>query len=210
MAAFVLRCSPLNRALGKKKKQSAEEAMKIRAAKLEDISQIVELQKSCHVSNLDESDKSDGFLNTVMDEALLTQVIEQEQAIFVAELNNTIVAIAACASWKFWECSEGLTSVANKLGSLVVGNTQLSSTNSYFWGPVCVSKACRGQGVFEKLFRFSCGVRGVEFPYVYTYVHKDNARSFAAHTNKAGFKYTKDFELNGQTFQEMVHETKFA
>ncbi|ELY1990524.1 GNAT family N-acetyltransferase [Vibrio harveyi] len=184
--------------------------MEIRVAKLEDITQIVELQKSCHVSNLDESDKSDGFLNTVMDEALLTQVIEQEQAIFVAELNNTIVAMAACASWKFWECSEGLTSVANKLGSLVVGSTQLSSTNSYFWGPVCVSKACRGQGVFEKLFRFSCEVRSVEFPYVYTYVHKDNARSFAAHTSKAGFKYTKDFELGGQTFQEMVRETKFA
>ncbi|EPY1013171.1 N-acetyltransferase family protein [Vibrio vulnificus] len=184
--------------------------MKIRAAKLEDITQIVELQKSCHISNLDESDKSDGFLNTVMDEALLTQVIEQEQAIFVAELNNTIVAMAACASWKFWECSEGLTFVANKLGSLVVGGTQLSSTNSYFWGPVCVGKACRGQGVFEKLFRFSCEVRGVEFPYVYTYVHKDNARSFVAHTNKADFKYTKDFELNGQTFQEMVRETKFA
>lgn len=184
--------------------------MEIRAAKLEDISQIVELQKTYHVSNLDESDKADGFLNTVMDEALLTQVIEQEQAIFVAELNNTIVAMAACASWKFWECSEGLTSVANKLGSLVVGNTQLSSTNSYFWGPVCVGKACRGQGVFEKLFRFSSEVRRVEFPYVYTYVHKDNARSFAAHTNKAGFKYTKDFELNGQTFQEMARETKFA
>lgn len=75
--------------------------MEIRAAKLEDISQIVELQKSCHVSNLDESDKSDGFLNTVMDEALLTQVIGQEQAIFVAELDNTIVAMSACASWKF-------------------------------------------------------------------------------------------------------------
>ncbi|MEH0673145.1 hypothetical protein, partial [Vibrio owensii] len=194
----------------KKKKQSAEEAMEIRAAKLEDISQIVELQKSCHVSNLDESDKSDGFLNTVMDEELLTQVIEQEQAIFVAELNNTIVAMAACASWKFWECSEGLTSVANKLSSVVVGSSQLSSTNSYFWGPVCVDKACRGEGVFEKLFRFSCEVRSVEFPYVYTYVHKDNARSFVAHTNKAGFNYTKDFELNGQTFQEMVRETKFA
>lgn len=184
--------------------------MEIRTAKLEDIRQLVALQESCHVSNLDESDKSDGFLNTVLDQGLLKQVIQQEEAVFVAEIDHVIVAMAVCASWQFWRCSEGLTSVATKLSTVTIESTQLNTTNSYFWGPVCVGKGSRGQGVFEKLFQFSCKSKSGEFPYVYTYVHQDNARSFSAHTQKAGFTYVKDFELNGQIFQEMVRPTKVA
>ncbi|MDK9738257.1 GNAT family acetyltransferase [Vibrio sp. D404a] len=184
--------------------------MEVRAAKVEDIEQIVELQKSCHVSNLDASDKSDGFLNTVLGEELLKQVIEQEQAVFVVEFNRAIVGMAVCASWAFWQCSEALTKVANGLGSVEVEGAVLTKSNSYFWGPVCVGKACRGQGVFEQLFTFSSLVKSSDYPYVYTYVHKDNTRSFAAHTNKVGFRYIKDFELNEQIFQEMIRPTEIG
>ena len=178
--------------------------MEVRTAKIEDIKQIVALQKSCHVSNLEESDKSDGFLNTVLGEELLKSAIEQEQAVFVAEHHGTIVGMAVCASWQFWRCSEALTKVANDLGTVEVKDVALTSNNSYFWGPVCVSKECRGQGAFEQLFTLSSRVKRSKYPYVYTYVHQDNTRSFTAHTQKVGFQYTKDFELNGQIFQEMI------
>ena len=60
--------------------------MEVRTAKVEDIKQIVALQRSCHVSNLEESDKSDGFLNTVLGDELLKSAIEQEQAVFYASV----------------------------------------------------------------------------------------------------------------------------
>ncbi|WP_114766817.1 GNAT family N-acetyltransferase [Vibrio rhodolitus] len=182
--------------------------MEVRAARIEDIEQIVTLQESCHVGNLDLSEQSDGFLNTVIDADLLAQAIEQEQAIFVAELDQRIIAMAACASWQFWQCSTALTNVAKRLDATLSENIAVNSTNSYFWGPVCVDKTSRGQGVFEQLFNFSCAAKSSRFRYVYTYVHEDNARSFAAHTKKVGFRYTKDFELNAQIFREMTRETR--
>ena len=118
--------------------------------------------------------------------------------------------MAVCASWDYWAFSEGLSKVSNNLKHVQGYNAELTRTNSYFWGPVCVGKECRGNGVFEKLFTYSRSEMGKTYPFVYTYVHEENARSFAAHTKKASFMFTNDFKLNGQVFKEMVRETKTA
>lgn len=183
--------------------------MNIRLATAQDIKQIVSLQNSCHISNLRDCDKSDGFLNTVLGTKLLSQLIE-ESSVFVAELNGDIVAMAVCGSWQFWRCSESLSTVASNLSDTNINGVAINTENSYFWGPVCISKLYRGKGVFEKIFEFSCTVKSGSYPYVYTYVHKDNLRSFSAHTEKADFYYTKDFYLNDEIFQEMVRETRFV
>jgi len=184
--------------------------MEVRRATVNDIDEIVKLQESCHISNVNEAEKSDGFLNTVLDAQLLRPIIEQEGAVFVAVLDGKVVAMAVCASWHFWAFSKALSTVSNNLKSVRGYDNELTRTNSYFWGPVCVGKECRGQGVFEQLFTYSRAEMSKTYPFVYTYVHEDNARSFAAHTKKAGFNFIKDFELNGQVFKEMVRETKFA
>ena len=181
--------------------------MEIRHATVTDIDDIVELQEAFNILNLSEADKTDGFLNTVLNTQLLHAVIETENAVFVAELNNKIVAMAVCASWGFWSFSETLSKIADGLTNVHYRNRPLSKTNTYFWGPVCVGKESQGQGVFKALFDYSCREMRNEYPMVYTYIHADNSRSYAAHTKKTGFEFIKDFEINGQVFKELVRET---
>ncbi|NKF49923.1 hypothetical protein G3R49_04975 [Shewanella sp. WXL01] len=216
--------------------------MMYRRATIEDVSQLVALQQSCHIDSLDGQDKSQGFLNTVLSAEQLTHIIETEQTVYVAELGiaeldvaelkadkskvkelNTsgpynselsvtqqrrqIVAMAVCASWQFWQCSATLTQLSGSLVNISHKQGVITPANSYFWGPVCVGEQCRGQGVFAKLYEYSAMEMATNYQFVYTYVHQDNARSLAAHINKAGFSYIKDIEFNGDTFKELINTT---
>ncbi|GAL03188.1 acetyltransferase GNAT family [Photobacterium aphoticum] len=211
--------------------------MQYRRATTDDIDSLIALQNSYHIANVSRNEKSDGFLNTVLPAELLRTVINDECAVFVAEampvqqINEEqspsgqkhagqtlsgdtksesvpeIVAMAVCASWGFWSFSESLNRIAEQLVHVPYNKGPLTQSNSYFWGPVCVSKACRGQGVFEGLFTFSLNAMQPHYPFVYTYVHTDNLRSYVAHTEKADFVFTQHIAINGQMFCEMVRET---
>ncbi|MGF1687592.1 GNAT family acetyltransferase [Photobacterium japonica] len=187
--------------------------MHIRRATTDDIDSLIALQTSCHIAHVSCSEKSDGFLNTVLPVELLRTVIDTEDAIFVVEETQdpqhppTIVAMAICASWGFWSFSDNLVRIAEQLVNVPYRKGPLTQSNSYFWGPVCVSKTYRGQGVFEALFAYSLNAMQSRYPFVYTYVHTDNVRSYVAHTTKAGFIFTQHIAINGQMFCEMVRET---
>ena len=179
--------------------------MEVRQAVTSDIADLVKLQEQCHIGNINESEKEDGFLNTVLDEQLLTAAITNDNSVFVAVSNSRIVGLAVCGSWDFWSFSPSLSARSEKLPNLE--SQCLSRDNSYFWGPVCISKSHRGKGVFELLFNESKKVMSNKYPFIYTYVHQDNKRSYAAHTRKSGFIYTQDFILNDQCFKELVRTT---
>lgn len=179
--------------------------MEVRQAVISDIADLVKLQEQCHIDNINKQEKEDGFLNTVLDEQLLTAAIANDNSVFVAISNDHIIGLAVCGSWDFWSFSPSLSERSETLPN--IGSQCLSRDNSYFWGPVCISKAHRGKGVFELLFNESKNVMSRTYPFIYTYVHQDNQRSYAAHTRKSGFTYTQDFTLNGQCFKELVRTT---
>ena len=182
--------------------------MLFRSAHISDVAQLVALQKRCHIDSLTEQDKKDGFLNTVLTAEQLTQIIESEQGIFVAEHEKSIIGLAVCASWQFWRCSPVLTELSHDLQSVAFNNERLSSENSFFWGPVCIDQNSRGRGVFESLYQYALSNVSSKYRYVYTYVHQENTRSFHAHLHKAKLTFTKNIILSGQAFKELVGETR--
>ncbi|MBY6186685.1 GNAT family N-acetyltransferase [Marinobacter hydrocarbonoclasticus] len=181
--------------------------MEIRPATVSDIDGLVRLQQQCHIGSLSELARRDGFLNTVLDSALLIRLIESEGTVFVAAEGPHLAAMAVCASWRFWRCSAALTSVANRLDAHGDSNDAPSSANSYFWGPVCVDPEKRGQGIFDALFHQSRAAMSERYRYVYTYVHQDNPHSIQAHSRKAGFDTLGPLELEGETFITMARKT---
>ncbi|PSW21703.1 GNAT family N-acetyltransferase [Photobacterium sanctipauli] len=181
--------------------------MEVRQAAVADLEGIIALQQQCYVGNLNSDEKQEGFLNTVLDEQLIARAIEQESAVFVAVEEGVVIGLAVCASWQYWSFSPSLTELASRLSEVEYDGMVFNRNNSYFWGPVCVSKGHRGKGVFEQLFLSSKAVLSKNYPLVYSYVHCDNLRSFAAHTVKVGFRYTKDFNLSGQCYKGIVYKT---
>ena len=70
-------------------------------------------------------------------------------------------------------------------------------TDSYIYGPVCVAKEARGQGVLEALY---VRLRQI-FPNreAILFIRADNERSLHAHL-KLGMRQVAHFELNGAPF----------
>jgi hypothetical protein len=96
----------------------------------------------------------------------------------------------------------------NDLPNLQYSGKQLTVDNSYQYGPVCVDKAVRGSGVFERLFSFSLGEMSKRYPILVTFINKINPRSFHAHTQKTKLDVIQEFEFNNNQYYELACKTK--
>lgn len=181
--------------------------VKYRLAELEDIPAIQALMSENHVNSMNERDKADGFISAELNQEQLSRLISDEQALFVA-YDDKVAAMGVCASWDFWSDWQAVQTLSHGLNKVMLDGTRFSRENSYLWGPVCISKNYRGQGIFESLFNYSKQMMSSHYPLIYTYVHEDNHRSFAAHNNKVALTYTRDIEMSGQVFKELVGHTR--
>lgn len=83
----------------------------------------------------------------------------------------------------------------------------LDMHNSYQYGPVCIDKRVRGQGVLEKLFDFALESMQKRYVVLVTFINKINHRSYAAHTRKIGLKVIHEFKFNGNEYYELAWDT---
>jgi len=126
-----------------------------RVATLDDIDAILALHARYQVDTISEADKKDGFITTAFNSQQLSEIIEQENGLFVALLDQRIVAYAMAASWEFWSQWPMFAHMVKGLPDLTYQGHSLSADNSYQYGPMCVDKSVRGSGVFEGLFYFA-------------------------------------------------------
>jgi len=84
---------------------------------------------------------------------------------------------------------------------------QLTTDNSYQYGPVCIDKSIRGSGALEIMFDFSREHMAKRFPILVTFINKINPRSYAAHTKKLGLTVIQEFEYNSNNYYELVYDT---
>ncbi|NLI53128.1 MAG: GNAT family acetyltransferase [Clostridiales bacterium] len=181
-----------------------------RNATLADIPQIEELQKKYHVSFISEEDKKDGFVTTLFDDALLGEIIGTEDGIALACDGEQVVAYAMAASWQYWSKWPLFQHMIADLEHVTYLGQQLTTENSYQYGPVCIDKAYRGQGVLQELFLFSARQMHKRYPILITFINQANPRSFAAHTRKVGLDVIKTFSFNGNHYYELGYETAKA
>ena len=178
--------------------------LKYRLANINDIPQVLELHFRYHVDSILEEDKKDGFITTAFTPEQITELIEQEQGLFVVCDGASIIAYAMAASWKFWSRWPMFAHMIIELPKLSFEGHQLNTRNSYQYGPVCVDKAMRGRGVFETLFQFSLKDMAKRFDVLVTFINKINPRSYAAHTQKVGLRVIHEFEYNGNHYYELA------
>ena len=184
--------------------------MQYRNAKIEDITQIEELQKKYHVSFISEEDKKSGFVTTLFTREQLTELIEKEDGISLACDGDKVVAYAMAGSWEFWSKWPLFQYMIADLENVTYLGQQLTTRNSYQYGPVCIDMAYRGQGVLENLFAHSARQMGRRYPILITFINHLNPRSFTAHTRKVGLDVIKDFSFNGNNYYELGYDTSKA
>jgi Leu/Phe-tRNA-protein transferase len=111
------------------------------------------------------------------------------------------------ASWNFWSKWEMFRFMVEDLETLEYLGQQLTTENSYQYGPVCIHKTLRGSGLLEALFDLARHEMSKRFPILVTFVNKNNPRSFQAHQRKLGLTVIQEFKFNGNEYYEFVYDT---
>ena len=181
--------------------------MQITIAQEKDIQDVLALQSKYHVATIEAEDKVNGFVTTLFTHAQLSQLIHTEQGLFIARQHGVLVAYVMSASWYYWSQWPIFAHMMKALPSLSFQGQQLSTENSYQYGPVCIDTSVRGSGVLEKIFDFARAEMAKKYPILITFINKTNTRSFAAHTKKLGLEIIAEFEYNQQHYYELVYDT---
>lgn len=168
-----------------------------------DIPAVLALHSRFHSDTIAPEDRKDGFVTTPFTEELLAVLIEKEGGLFLTEDGTRLAGYAMAASWEFCSRWPLFRHMIAHLGDCSYQNTRLTTQNSYQYGPVCLDKPYRGQGVFPELFRFALAAMAETYPYMVTFVNKANPRSLKAH-EKLGLHRLKEFSYHGREYVELV------
>ena len=76
--------------------------MELKIAELSDIDAVLKLHAKYQIDSIKEEDKKDGFVTTAFSKEELTQLIEEEQGLFIAKEGEVVLAYVMAASWQFW------------------------------------------------------------------------------------------------------------
>lgn len=181
--------------------------MNFKIAQIEDIEKVLELHFKYQIDSINEEDKKDGFITTAFTKEQMIDLITLEQGLFIAVVDEKVVAYVMSASWNFWSRWPMFAFMVEDLPNLEYLGQKLSVKNSYQYGPVCVDKEYRGSGVLEKIFEFARQNMVKRFPILVTFINKINQRSFEAHTKKLKLEVIKEFSYNNNNYYELVYDT---
>jgi len=181
--------------------------MKYRTAELSDIQNVLALHYKYQVDSIPEEDKKDGFVTTPFTVEQLTDLIIQEQGLFIGEQDGQILAYVMAASWQFWSAWPMFAFMIKELPNLSYKGQNLSVENSYQYGPICIDKSVRGSGVLEGIFAFAREQMAKRYPILITFVNKVNPRSYQAHSRKLGLEVIHEFSFNNNHYYELACET---
>ncbi|WP_198552901.1 GNAT family acetyltransferase [Psychromonas sp. Urea-02u-13] len=181
--------------------------IELKVATLDDIDEVLTLHYRYQIDSIRDEDKSDGFITTAFTKEHLSSLIESERGLFIACVDNKIVAYAMAASWDFWAQWPLFQFMIKNLHDACCLEQTITKENSYQYGPVCVDKSVRGQGVFERVFEFSLAKMSARYPIMVTFINKVNPRSYEAHTRKTSLKVIKHFEFNNNNYYKLACKT---
>jgi len=181
--------------------------MHYKIAELSDIDATLKLHAKYQVDTIAEEDKKDGFVTTAFTKEELTQLIEQEQGLFIAKEGDEVLAYVMAASWQFWSKWAMFQHMIAELPNLEYMGQTLSVDNSYQYGPICIDKSVRGSVMLKEIFDFSLGHMAKRYPILITFVNQINPRSYQAHKRKLGLEVIQEFEFNGNRYWEFACDT---
>lgn len=181
------------------------ENIQFEVAKSTDIDGIVVLQELYLVSNLSQEEKESGFVTTRFTREQLTEIIRQE-GLFTAKDENKIIAYIFGGSWNFfnqWPIFNHMTSLFPNLSFL---DFDITTTNSFQYGPICIAKKYRGKGLINLFFEFMRIHMVKKYPLSLTFINKTNIPSTKAHIEKLKWCIIDEFQFNNNNYFILAYD----
>lgn len=178
--------------------------MQLKVAELSEIDDVLELHYKYQVDSISDENKKDGFVTTAFTKEELTDLVAKEKGLFIAKVNERVVAYVMAGSWEFWSAWPMFEFMIKDLPNLKYYDQILDTKNSYQYGPICIDTSVRGSGILEKIFSFAKEEMSKRYSILVTFVNKTNTRSYEAHTRKLGLDILQEFEFNNNHYYEMA------
>ncbi len=173
-----------------------------------DFERILRLQHKNLMTTLGEGNLSQGFLSIELTREQLHK-INGELGIFVAVRDGTVIGYLMAETIEFAVGSSPLIShMLKRLKDAVFEGLTLSSSCLFVYGPVCIDRGYRGQGILHGLVSIMKKALTAEYDVGLAFVSQLNPRSFQAHTAKIGMKVIDDFDFNGGRYRTLAFRMK--
>jgi L-amino acid N-acyltransferase YncA len=173
--------------------------MLFRRATDPDYAGILELQEANLFDNLSEEGRREGFLSARFSVEQFGQM-NRDAAIVVAVDAGRVTGYACSASVKDSRRYPILSAMIETFGRTTFLGTVLADAKVCIYGPVCVDRAARGQGVFRKLIHTLKEELAGHYEIAAAFIAKSNARSISAHVDGLGMTLTGEFDFSRKSF----------
>ncbi|MDD2196754.1 MAG: hypothetical protein PHE03_05730 [Bacteroidales bacterium] len=174
--------------------------VKTRIGNKNDIGGVLSLQDKYLYSKLNEAERKEGFVTTPFTVNQIEEIITQNGLIVAENEENIIVAYAFAGSWKYFEQWEIFNFMVSRFPKLSFQGNRITTENSFQYGPVCIDKKYRGNGVLNLIFEEMRMEFLKRYPISVTFINKVNAISTKAHTKKLDWEIIDEFQFNGNTY----------
>ena len=185
--------------------------IEVRLARMQDFDGVKELLAAYHVNTIAPEDKKDGFVTTNLTDEQLENLIVKERGLIVAVTGQGRVAgFAMAASWDYWGEWPLFAYMIEHPHEYTLDGVMFDAKNTYQYGPVCLDKSLRGNGLFEKMFYASLESMRERYPVMVTFINHINPRSYAAHTRKVKTTDMGTFQFNNNNYHLMACPTTLS
>jgi len=171
-----------------------------------DFEGILRLQHQNLLATLQGEDLSQGFLSIEFTREQLHKV-NSELGIFVAVQGKVVVGYLMAETAEFAIGSPLISHMLKRLKHVVFDDITLSC-GFFVYGPVCIDRPSRGQGILDGLFRFMEETLRADYDVGIAFVSLRNPRSLRAHTAKLGMRVIDDFEFGGERYNTLAFGLK--
>lgn len=178
-----------------------------RVATESDIDGILKLQSLNLYTNLSQTERAEGFVTTPFSVEQIKTLLSQT-GVFVAQKQGIVAGYIFAGSWDFFSQWAIFPHIVSRFGQLKYQGIQITTNNSFQYGPVCIERALRGSEAFPQLFETMRSSFASRFPIGVTFINKANPRSLAAHTRKLNLEIIDEFEFNGNSYYSLGFWTK--
>ncbi|MDD4149445.1 MAG: hypothetical protein PHE33_05395 [Bacteroidales bacterium] len=182
--------------------------IKTRIGNNNDIDGVLSLQDKYLYSKLNEIERKKGFVTTPFTVNQIEEIIKHN-GIFVAENeNNEIIAYAFAGSWKYFEQWEIFKFMVSRFPNLSFNGNEITTENSFQYGPVCIDEKYRGTGLLNLIFEEMRIEFFKKYPISVTFINKVNVISARAHTKKLNWEIIDEFEFNNKAYIGLAFDMK--
>ncbi|HVO95061.1 MAG TPA: hypothetical protein VMT22_19560 [Terriglobales bacterium] len=170
-----------------------------RRAQASDYPQILQLQSANFIANLSAEEREQGFLSAQFSAAQTAQIAE-DLGTTVAIVDSRVAGFLCAFRNEFPTGSPVISRMLEAYDGLQFEGRPLRSFKSYIYGPVCVGRGYRGQGLLRGLYETQKNDLAGQFDVGIAFVARNNPHSLQAHLGGLGMTEVGDFEVAGNVY----------